>query len=77
MVILKLTKASNLIMAASSKKVNQNQKLWLGLAWFWGSMLGFVVGGALTALLYRRLGWWPPSEKFLAHHYTHPASNSK
>jgi hypothetical protein len=62
-------------MAASSKKVNQ--KVWLRLVWFWGSMLGFVVGGALTALLYRRLGWWPPSEKFLARHYARPASHSK
>ncbi len=35
------------------------------LAWTWGSAAGFVVGAALTALLYRRLGWWPPSEEYL------------
>ena len=43
-----------------------NRKIRQLLAWIWGSAAGFVVGAALTALLYRRLGWWPTSEKYLA-----------
>ena len=39
-----------------------NKKIGQRLAWTWGSAAGFVTGAALTALLYRRLGWWPSSE---------------
>jgi hypothetical protein len=39
----------------------------------WGSSLGFVVGTVLAALLYRKLGWWLPSEQRLKKFITTPS----
>lgn len=45
-------------------------------AFAWGGSAGFVVGAALAALLYRRLGWWPSNEAHLRHYLSSTNSSS-